>query len=476
MPITAQFSFGSTPDARRREPDEPLRLLIMADWLGDTAAAEPLGRRKLPRIDIDNFATVMARLDPAIELPEHGKLRFADPEDFHPDALCRQSSVLGNLLNLYRNLGDPAQARQLIAHLDKSEPDTPPDTAPASDTSSPFEQLLGGKVGAARPDPAADSLQRMLQEVVAPHVVDTRAVEPYRRATAATLGEQLRTLLHQPRFQALEANWRGLLWLVSQLDSERIELRLLPLSRAELLADLQAAGTDLAHSGLYRQLFEDRVDEPWSLLVGLYTFSADDEDIRALAGLGALANAAGAPFLAAAAPGLAGCDTAADLPDPARWQALAPAVAERWDALRRSAVAPWLCLALPRLLLRQPYGSGTDPLDSVDFEESVAGPEQLVWGSPALGTALGLSLGYQDRGWDLDPALAVELEDLPTFGYSVDGETRLQAAVEAVLSERAVQALAARGLSPLIGYRNRTEVRLPGCVALSGTIPAGAWR
>lgn len=475
MSITAQFSFGSNPDARRREPGDPLRLLIMGDWLGDTPATEPLGGRKFPRIDIDNFDTVMGRLNPGIKLPDHGELHFASLEDFHPDGLCQQSSVLRNLLNLYRNLADPAQAKQLIEHLAQAEPartDTPP-----TDSASPFEALLGGKVESQRPEqPATDGLQRMLNEVVAPHVVDTRAVEPYRHATALTLGEHLRTLLHQPRLQTLEANWRGLWWLVSQLGGEQIELRLLPVSRTELFTDLQSAGTDPAHSGLYRQLFEGRGDESWSLLVGLYAFSADDQEIRTLAALGTLANAAGAPFLAGADPNLVGCRSVDDLIDPTRWQPLDTALAERWQALRQSVVAPWIGLTLPRLLLRQPYGKNTDPIDSIEFEEHPAGPEQLLWGSPAFGTALGLGLGFQEQGWDLDPALAVELEDLPTYSYTADDEARLQSATETVLTERAVRSLAERGLTPLIGYRNRTGVRLPGCVALSGTTPAGAWR
>jgi type VI secretion system protein ImpC len=41
--------------------------------------------------------------------------------------------------------------------------------------------------------------------------------------------------------------------------------------------------------------------------------------------------------------------------------------AQRWQALRHSSAAPWLGLALPRLLMRLPYGPDTDAVDGFDF-------------------------------------------------------------------------------------------------------------
>ena len=468
MSITAQFTLDTPAKAaRRRESDEPSRLLLMGDWLGATPTSEALGQRKLLRVDIDHFDALMQRLAPSVDLPDHGRLSFTSLDDFHPDALCQHSALLNPLLNVYRSLGDPSQARLLIDKLNTTATATPHTEA---ESASPFEQLLGGTVHSAPQAPAEEALQRLIKDWVAPHVVNTQAVEPYRQAAALSLSEALRGLLHQPTLQTLEAHWRGLWWLLNQLDSAALELWLLPLSHAELRADLETAGSDLAHSGLYRQLFTGRDDQPWTLLSGLYTFTATVEDIRNLAGLGTLAQAAGAPLLATADPRLAGCPNAADLVDPDRWQPLEPVVAERWQALRHSAVAPWLCLGLPDLLMRPPYGHRTDAIDSFAFEEQPSAPQDLLWGSAALGLTVGLGLGLQDSDTPFDPGLAVTLADLPTFSYHADDETRLQTATAVVLSERAAQALAKHGLSPIIGYRNRTEVRLPGCISLSGKV------
>ena len=468
MSLTAQFTLGTqTATARRREATEPARLLLMGDWLGATPASQALGQRRLLRVDMDSFDALMQRLAPSVDLPGHGRLSFTSLDDFHPDALCQHSSLLNPLLNLYRSLDDPGQARLLIEKLHTAATAT---SGTEAESASPFEQLLGGKIRSAPQAPGEDALQRLLKDWVAPHVVDTQAVEPHRQAVALSLSEALRNVLRQPALHTLEAHWRGLWWLLTQLDSEALELWLLPLSHAELRVDLETAGSDLAHSGLYRQLFTGRDDQPWALLSGLYTFTATVDDIRNLAGLGTLAQAAGAPLLAAADPGLVGCPTAADLADPDRWQPLDPVIAERWQALRRSVVAPWLCLGLPDLLMRQPYGHRTDAIDSFAFEEQPSVPQDLLWGSAAWGLTVGLGLGLQDPDTPLDPGLAVTLADLPTFSYHADDETRLQTATAVVLSERAAQALAQRGLTPLIGYRNRTEVRLPSCIALSGGV------
>ncbi len=469
MSITAQFTLGThTTAARPRQAGQPARLLLMGDWLGASSAQQALGQRPLIRVDIDCFDALMQRLAPSVDLPDHGRLSFTSLDDFHPDALCQHSAQLNPLLNLYRSLGDPSQAALLIEQLNAASASTAtPSTA--ADSASPFEQLLGGTPHSAPPAPAEQALQRLLKDWVAPHVVETQAVEPYRQAAALSLSAALRTVLRQPALRTLEAHWRGLWWLLTQLDSEAFELWLLPLSHAELRADLQAAGHDLASSAVYQYLFSGRDDQPWTLLSGLYSFSATVEDIHNLAGLATLAQAAGAPLLAAADPSVVGCSSVADLVDPDRWQPLEPVVAERWQALRSSSVASWLCLGLPDVLMRQPYGSRTDAIDSFAFEEQPTLPQDLLWCSAALGLTVGLGLGLQDPDTPFDPSLAVTLADLPTFSYRADDDDiRLQTATAVVLSERAAQALAQRGLTPLIGYRNHTAVRLPGCLALSG--------
>jgi type VI secretion system protein ImpC len=473
MNISAEFSVGR-PSGRRRDSDSPMRILILGNWLGDRPAGSALAERKPLRIDFDNFTSVMTRLEPAVELPDYGTIGFSSIEDFHPDTLCRRVDTLRQLHTLYRNLGDPARARELIAELDRPEVESASsdgDDASATD----LERLLGGKVDQDDTPSAQSQVQKLLSGLVAEHVVDTRAIEPYRQATAARLGDHLRAILHDPRFQALEANWRGLWWLVSQLIAEEIELFLLPLTTEELKTDLTNAGSDLARSDLCRLLMNGAAGQPWSVLAGLYEFGPDMGDLEVLMATGILAEAAGAPFVAAAAPQLAGCDRIEDLINPADWAKPDDEMAAGWQTLRKSEPGDWISLGLPRLMMRQPYGSKLDPIDGFAFEENPQGPEQLLWASPAFGLATALGLNFLTHGQDLDTALPVELEDLPTFSHSVDGEVELQAATAVVLPDHAASALTRLGLCPLMGSRNRTEVRLPACVAVSGRALSGSW-
>jgi type VI secretion system protein ImpC len=293
------------------------------------------------------------------------------------------------------------------------------------------------------PTPAPDGIDDLIRRMVAPHIVpDTRAqTQSYLNAVDSTTSEQMRRLLHDPTFQALESAWCGAHWLVSnlELDEETLQLHLFDVAREELAADVIAAQGQLAQTGLYRALVDRWRNvpggEPWALIAGLYEFGGNDADVGLLAALGLIAAQVGCPFIAQGDESLATEPTAA------------------WQALRRSEAAPWLGLAAPRVLLRLPYGQRSDPISAFTFEEMPAAgaPEQehFLWGNPAL--AIAMLVGRQ--GDDL------QISDLPAYTYTTsDGERELQACAERYLGEQAGQALLASGLMPLMSHRHRNAV------------------
>ncbi len=94
----------------------------------------------------------------------------------------------------------------------------------------------------------------------------------------------MRAVLHNPDFQALEAVWRATFLLVRQLETgSQLKLYLVDISKQELAADLSSAA-DLRQSGLYRLLVEQSVEtpgaEPWSIIVGNYSFGAGSDDVH----------------------------------------------------------------------------------------------------------------------------------------------------------------------------------------------------
>lgn len=437
MPQRMEFGFSFGPsDAAPSAQRGPMRLLLLGDFSARPAGQKPaLAERPSHRLDLDNLDEVMRRLAPSIQLPA-GEIGFEKIDDFHPEQLYAR-------LPLFQAL---RQAR--------SRP------VGGGDAGSLLDQLLGKSIAekplssASATPTAATGLDALIRNLVAPHIVadQTASLQARYAAVDALIGEQLRGLLHAPDFQSLEAVWRGVQWLLANLELDaQLELHLFDVSREELMADIVASNGHWAQTGLHHALAERWRNLPggqsWSALVGLYQFGASNADVGLLAALGLIASQAGGPLLAGGYPGLA---------------ALAPAEQANWQALRHSEAAPWIGLAGPRVLLRLPYGKKSDPVEGFAFEEFGATPvhEEFLWGNGALAVALAVGRSFNARGWDFEPGDEREIADLPAFSYLIDGEPELQACAEHYLGEEAGLALLAAGLMPLMSHRHRNALTL----------------
>ena len=472
-----EFRFGrSRRPASRPDGEEPFRILVLGDFTGRDPAqrSAPPSQRGPLRVDVDNLEQVLARLSPRLdlilsEMPLAIELRSLD--DFHPDALFRRLAPFAALRKLRAELGDPALFRRAAAALGASPPaESSLTPSQVEETAADVERLLGRRPEAApAAAPGAALMERWLREIVARHVVaDTaREQEHYIAAADATISEQMRRLLHHPAFQAIEATWRGIYRLVTQLEtSETLQVFLLDVARDELAADIALAGDDPNRSVLYRHLCGPDTEPPdgrrWSLLVADFTFGPGAEEVPLLAALGALAARAGAPLLAAASIEALGCAGIGQLPEPASWLPLAPEVEARWAALRASAGAPWIGLALPRVLARLPYGANSDPIETFAFEELSESREHeaYLWGNPAFALALLAAQAFQEDGWDMDLDRRLDVADLPGHSFREDAESKLQPCAEVLLSESVGEDVLARGIMPLLSYRSRNAARL----------------
>ena len=147
---------------------------------------------------------------------------------------------------------------------------------------------------------------------------------------------------------------------------------------------------------------------------------------------------------------------------------------KRWQALRESAAAPWIGLALPRVLLRLPYGPQTNPVERFEFEELSPGRdhEAYLWGNPAFACAMLIGTAFAERGWSMEPGDHLDIEDLPAHTYEEAGESKMKPCAEVCLGERAGTAILDRGVMPLLSYRNRNAARLMRFQSLADP-PAG---
>ena len=141
--------------------------------------------------------------------------------------------------------------------------------------------------------------------------------------------------------------------------------------------------------------------------------------------------------------------------------------------------ARFVGLALPRLLLRLPYGKETNAVDAFEFEELSTPPrhEEYLWGSPALATALLLGEAFLADSWSLRPGSAQEISGLPFALVSEDGEKHAVPCAEALFTVRAMEAVTAKGLMPLLTMKGTDTVRLATFQSISEGHPdlAGLW-
>ena len=490
MPGRMEFNIalpraGNSP-APRRDRGSPMRLLVLGDFSGKPAEARaPLAQRATHRIDVDNIDEVLQRLAPRMVFravtteSAATEIAFSSLDDFHPDHLYRHVDLFRALRDMRARLQDPTRFAAAAAELQQTAVSPavaeaasaqPAAAAPAADL-----DLLGsllGKPASAAPAASAAALRvatgidALIRGIVAPHIV--RDAPPFQAQYLASVdmatGELMRTLLHAPAFQSLESAWRGVMWLISSLElDENLELHLFDVGRDELLSDVVAAQGQITQTGLHRALADRWRNTPdgqgWTVLAGLYGFGPSDADIGLLAAMGLIASQAGGPFLAAGDTALAGEDAAA---------------LAGWNALRHSEAAPWIGLAAPRVLLRLPYGKGSDPVESFPFEEFGAAPvhEAFLWGPGSLALALLIGRAFMARGWEFEPGDEREIGDLPAYTFLHDGERQLQACAEHFLGEQGGNALLAAGLMPVMSHRHANAVTVMRFQSVAE--PAGA--
>jgi type VI secretion system protein ImpD len=262
------------------------------------------------------------------------------------------------------------------------------------------------------------------------------------------LNAQVNAILHHRRFQRLEASWRGLyfLWERAREGAERAEelneraevkLRILSVKKRELRDDARDA-TDFDQSSLFKKVYESEFGtaggEPFNLLVGDYEFCAinrrdplpgeseDDVDeldsssgarrnysldLETLSSISRVATAAFAPFIAGASPEFFG------LSDFRRLEANLPLEQDfqgpdfiKWDSFRSDPDSRFVGLALPRVLMREPYRLDPSRGDAFRFQEEVAeqggAHSKYLWGNAAYAFAAVVMRAFVETGWFAD--------------------------------------------------------------------------
>jgi type VI secretion system protein ImpC len=457
------------------------RVALLGDFSGREnrgvcETGDALARRRPREVDRDDLDDVLSKLGVSLRIrlpggrsPSIG-LRFRELDDFHPDRIFARVGIFRSLRETRRALQDPRTFAAAAADL-RGE-GSAEGSSPARGTGVEPEiyaiasgDLLDHVLEETEERPAGGEKEErdgawdlFLREIVGPYLVprdDPRQAEMVAAVDAAAAG-MMRSILHQPDFQALEAAWRAVHFLLSRVETgERLSVHLVDVSKAELAKDLLGSG-DLRAAGTYRLLAESTVETPgaapWAMLAGIFPFDRTREDVALLERIARIAARAGAPFVAGASV----------RPPGRKASEVATTPTKAWDALRALPEAAYLGLAFPRFLLRLPYGPDTDPLETFDFEEMPGDPvrAEYLWGNAAVVCACLLAQRFAVSGWTMRPGAAREIGGLPLHVFGPRADRRATPCAEVVLTESAAEAIMEQGIMPLLSFPGRDTVLL----------------
>ena len=295
----------------------------------------------------------------------------------------------------------------------------------------------------------------------------------------------LNRLIHHPDFQALEATWRGLNYLVMKTETgTTLKIKVLNATFEELYKDLDKA-VEFDQSNLFKIVYEKEFGtfggEPYSILVGDYQIGRTARDIDFAEKMSNLAAAAHAPFISSAYSRLFDMEDFDALHKPRDLAKLfESAELIKWRAFRETEDSRYVTLTLPKVLLRLPYHHENNPAEGVYFDEDVAitlyeldeqgevvrdkagnpviltdadasgvitervaksvDATKMLWGNPAFILGRVITRAFELHGWTA-AIKGVEggglVEGLPAYTYETeDGDISLNCPTQVAITDR----------------------------------------
>jgi type VI secretion system protein ImpC len=331
-----------------------------------------------------------------------------------------------------------------------------------------LDQIVQQAPGAA--EPAAlqrrrDLVKEFIAQVLQGEMTLSRDAEAMINARIAQIDHlislQLNEVMHHPKFQQLEATWRGLRYLLDRSETgTQLKIRVLNCSKKELLRDLQRAA-EFDQSAVFKKVYEEEYGvfggEPFAALIGDYHFSNHPEDMDLIDRMSHVAAAAHAPFITGADQALFGLDSFTKLDQPRDLAKIFDTTEYvKWKSFRDSEDSRYVGLCLPHILMREPYGKETRSIEEFDYEERVDGTDhsKYLWGNASWAFATRLTEAFAKYGW-CAAIRGVEggglVEGLPTHNYRTDeGDTVLKCPTEVQITDRREKELGDLGFIPLV--------------------------
>jgi type VI secretion system protein ImpC len=330
-----------------------------------------------------------------------------------------------------------------------------------------LEQIVDkGRFGVEAParERGRDMIKQFVTEVLAGTITMARDTDTMLNARIAQIDRlislQVNEVLHHPEFQKLESSWRGLRYLLSQSEtSETLKVKILNVSKKDLLKDLQRA-PEFDQSALFKKVYEEEYGifggSPFGAMIGDYEFDKTGEDVELLEKVAQVAAASHAPFISGTSAKMFGLDSFTQLDSPRDLAKIFSTTDyAKWKTFRESEDSRYVALTGPRMLLREPYGSQTVPIEAFQYEEQLGGNhDNYLWGNAAWALGVRVTNAFASYGW-CATIRGVEsgglVEGLPVHSFTTDaGDVAMKCPSETPITDRREKELADLGFVPLV--------------------------
>ena len=287
------------------------------------------------------------------------------------------------------------------------------------------------------------------------------------------MSKQLQKIMHNESLQNLEGSWRGLKYLTSNSNtSSSLKIRVLNASKSDLQKDL-AYASSFDQSQIFKKIYEEEFGspggEPYSFMIGDYQFTNHPNDIYMLSNVSQVAAAAFCPFISAASPELFGFENFTELSRPVDLEKTFESIEyTKWRNYRSRQDSRFVCLTMPKVLSRLPYGKLTNPVENFNFEEADLDPNtnmpkalehsEFAWMNSAYVMGTKITQAFDNYGWCTAIRGAEsggKVTDLPAYLFkSDDGDVDMKCPTEVGITDRREAELSKLGFLPLSHYKN----------------------
>lgn len=475
------LSYDVERDGAQIKQELPVVIGVMADLTGDMLAGDKgaLRDRKFVPIDRDNFDGLLQQLSPQLNLTivSHRAvkghelliaLKFHCMGDFSPANFIYQSAShleqINNhdcLVKLKQFLTTSPEALELFEKH-------------SAELSSSNSNSLNGAFFSEFADKFDVSIN-VLQTTLVQIINDKYSLEADIISTItniiieleAILSADIQTILQHPKFLALESKWRGLHYLVNNVEqNSQLKIRVLNVSKQELYDDFQSIeekGYCALEHHVYQAEFGIANGQPYTAIIGDYYFATQAQDVDLLTGLSQLCARSFCPFIAAANPNSFDMDSWTELSTPSDLVH----VQERqrnfaWSNFREDLNARFVTLTLPRVLARMPHNE-VNIGASLSFSEianksSEDELDNFCWMNSAYSHGICLAKSFAETGWG-SAIRGVEgggkIDGLPTHMFlSDDNDMGMLGPTETVITYQREAELSQLGYLPLCHNKN----------------------